>query len=155
MNDLKRPEPSPEFSDDDIRALFAVTPVYDDAPAFQARVTRGLRMKLWLRQGVIALAGIVGGLYALAQFVRVPGLGSSLGFGGKGLAPGMAQVESGHTLRAGVEFFDGMGKNAVSLFDSSVKYLGLMQTPLFFWLSFSLCLVCLALYYAYSQEETI
>lgn len=147
MNDLKRPEPS----DDDIRALFAVAPAYDDAPAFQARVTRGLRMKLWLRQGVIALAGIVGGLYALAQFVRVPGLG----FSGNAVNSGMAQMEGGHTLRAGVEFFDGMGKNAVSLFDSSVKYLGLMQTPLFFWLSFSLCLVCLALYYAYSQEETI
>jgi hypothetical protein len=131
--------------------LFASTPIYDDADAFKSRVTRGLRLKLWLRQGVIALAGIVGGLYALAQFVRVP----SLGFGGKALGTQMAHVETGETFRAGVEFFDVIGKNAMNLFDSSVRYLGLMQTPLFFWVSFSLCLVCLALYYAYSQEETI
>jgi hypothetical protein len=138
--------------DEAIRELFAAMPVYKDAPAFEARVMRGLRLKLWLRQGVIALAGIVGGLYALAQFVRVP----SLTFGDKVLSrTQMAKVETDQTFRAGVQFFDGMGKNAVGLFDSSVHYLGIMQTPLFFWVSFSLCLACLALYYAYSQEETI
>ena len=145
MSDMK-------LEDDDIRDLFAATPVYEDAPAFEARVMRGLRLKLWLRQGFVALAGVVGGLYALAQFVRVP----NWSFGEKVLSGSrMARVETDQTFRAGVEFFDVIGKNAVNLFYSSVHYLGIMQTPIFFWVSFSLCLVCLALYYAYSQEETI
>jgi hypothetical protein len=67
----------------------------------------------------------------------------------------LARVETDQTFRAGVEFFDVLGKNAVNLFYSSMHYLGIMQTPIFFWVSFSLCLACLALYYAYSQEETI
>jgi hypothetical protein len=145
MSDMK-------IDEDDIRDLFAVTPVYKDAPAFEARVMRGLRLKLWLRQGFVALAGVVGGLYALAQFVRVP----NWSFGERVLSSGrMARVETDQTFRAGVEFFDNIGKNAVNLFYSSVHYLGIMQTPVFFWVSFSLCLACLALYYAYSQEEAI
>ena len=145
MSDMK-------IAEDDIRDLFAVTPVYKDAPAFEARVMRGLRLKLWLRQGFVALAGVVGGLYALAQFVRVP----NWSFGERVLSSGrMARVETDQTFRAGVEFFDNIGKNAVNLFYSSVHYLGIMQTPVFFWVSFSLCLACLALYYAYSQEEAI
>ncbi len=145
MSDMK-------LDEDDIRDLFAVTPVYQDAPAFEARVMRGLRLKLWLRQGFVALAGVVGGLYALAQFVRVP----HWSFGEKVLSSGrMARVETDQTFRAGVEFFDNIGKNAVNLFYSSVHYLGIMQSPVFFWVSFSLCLACLALYYAYSQEEAI
>jgi hypothetical protein len=145
MSDMK-------LDEDDIRGLFAATPVYKDAEAFKARVTRGLRLKLWLRQGVIVLAGVIGGLYALAQFVRVP----NWTFGEKVLSSSkMARVETDQTFRAGVEFFDVIGKNAVNLFYSSLHYLGIMQTPVFFWVSFSLCLACLALYYAYSQEETI
>jgi hypothetical protein len=145
MNDMK-------LDDGNIRDLFAATPVYADAPAFETRVMRGLWLKLWLRQGVIALAGLVGGLYALAQFVRVP----SWTFSEKVLSGSkLARVETDQTFRAGVEFFDVLGKNAVNLFYSSMHYLGIMQTPIFFWVSFSLCLACLALYYAYSQEETI
>ena len=140
------------IDDGDIRDLFAATPVYADAPGFEARVMRGLLLKLWLRQGVIALAGLVGGLYALAQFVRVP----NWTFGEKVLSGSrMARVETDQTFRAGVEFFDVIGKNAVNLFYSSLHYLGIMQTPVFFWVSFTLCLACLALYYAYSQEEAL
>ncbi len=145
MSDMK-------LDDGDIRDLFAATPVYRDAAAFEARVTRGLRLKLWLRQGVIVLAGVIGGLYALAQFVRVP----NWTFGEKVLNNSrMARVETDQTFRAGVALFDDLGKNALNLFYSSLHYLGIMQTPIFFWVSFSLCLACLALYYAYSQEETI
>jgi hypothetical protein len=141
-----------KLDDGDIRDLFAAIPAYEDAPTFEARVMRGLRLKLWLRQGVIALAGIVGGLYALAQFVRVP----NLSLGDKVLNNArMVRVETDQSFRVGVEFFDNIGKNAVNLFESSVHYLGIMQTPIFFWVSFSLCLACLALYYVYSQEETI
>jgi len=144
MSDMK-------LDEDDIRDLFAATPVYGDAPVFEARVMRGLRMRLWLRQGVIVLAGVVGGLYALAQFVRVP----DWTFGEKGLSSRITHAETDRTFRAGVAFFDVIGKKAVDLFYSSLHYLGIMQTPIFFWVSFSLCLACLALYYAYSQEETI
>jgi hypothetical protein len=145
MSDMK-------LDDGDIRDLFAATPVYGDAPAFEARVMRGLRLKLWLRQGFVVLAGLVGGLYALAQFVRVP----NRTFGEKVLSSSnMARVETDQTVRAGLAFFDDIGRNAINLFYSSLHYLGIMQTPIFFWVSFSLCLACLALYYAYSQEETI
>ncbi|ESQ94393.1 hypothetical protein ABENE_02485 [Asticcacaulis benevestitus DSM 16100 = ATCC BAA-896] len=146
------------LKDDDIGDLFAAAPVYDDSEVFQARVMRGLRFNLWLRQGVVVLAGFVGGLYALAQFIHMPNWAGGEG----GSAPKVATVtltkaatETDETLRAGVEFFDGMGKSAMSLIESSARYLNLMQTPFFFWVSFSLCLACLALYYAYSQEETI
>ena len=145
MSDMK-------LDEDDIRDLFAVTPVYTDSLGFEARVMRGLRLKLWLRQGFVVLAGLVGGLYALAQFVRVP----NWNFGEKVLSTSkIAGVETDQTFRAGIEFFDNIGKNAVNLFYSSLHYLGIMQTPVFFWISFSLCLACLALYYAYSQEEAI
>lgn len=151
MSDLK-------LKDDDIGDLFAATPVYEDAEVFQVRVMRGLRFNLWLRQGFVVLAGFVGGLYALAQFVHIPNWAGGDGASTTKVATVTLQkaaVETDETWRAGVEFFDGMGKSAMSLFESSARYLNLMQTPLFFWVSFSLCLACLALYYAYSQEETI
>ena len=47
MSDMK-------LDEGDIRDLFAATPVYEDARAFEARVMRGLRLKLWLRQGFVS-----------------------------------------------------------------------------------------------------
>jgi len=147
------------FDDDDIRDLFLAVPSYRDAEAFEARVTRGLRLKLWLRQGFVALAGLVGGLYALVQFMRLPNwtLGDRTAMGGVVASSSLqkAATETGQTFHAGVEFMDVIGKNVMNFMESSGHYLDFMQKPIFFWLSFSLCLACLALYYAYSQEETI
>ncbi|MDV6329523.1 hypothetical protein [Asticcacaulis sp. 201] len=140
------------MNDNDIKDLFSSVPSYEDAPAFQMRVMRKLRINLWLRQGFVVLAGFIGGLYALAQFVRLP----NWTIGDRAVAGAhMARVETDQTLRAGVEFLDVLRLRAMNLFDSSAHTLNLMQTPFFFWVSFSLCLVCLALYYAYSQEEAI
>lgn len=143
------------MNDDDIGNLFASAPAYDDAPVFAERVTRSLRMRLWFRQGLVALAGFIGGIYALAQFVRFPELNVSGGAGLYGRTLQKAAVDSDQALRASAQFFDVAQVKAMDVMGSSAHYLNLMQTPLFFWVSFLLCLGFLGLYYAYSQEETI
>src|SRR6185437_7282989 len=60
------------MNDSDIGELFAMPAVFDDAAAFEARTTRKLMLRLMLRQWLVAMAGLIGGVYALFQFVRVP-----------------------------------------------------------------------------------
>lgn len=138
------------MNDHDIGDLFAATPAYDDHERFAMRVDRALHLKLWLRQGLIVLAGFIGGIYALAQFIRVPG-----GLGQYDKTLKSAAGDADRTLRASAEMFDMLHIKSTDMFDSWSHALSLMQTPLFFWVSFSLCLAALGLYYAYSQEETI
>lgn len=154
-----KPDPVPESHTDlapdrefenRLRGLFAEQARYADTETFGARVMFGLRLKLWLRQGFIVLAGLIGGVYALAQFIRVPDLA-----GGRAVSLQRAAVETDQTLRAGAAIVNVARHNAGNWLESSTHYLGVMQTPLFFWISFALCLACLALYYAYSQEERI
>ncbi len=140
------------MNDSDIGDLFAANPVYDDAPVFAERVTRILRVRLWLRQGLVVLAGFIGGIYALAQFIRIPGLNAS---GDGGLSLQKAAVDSNEAVRASAQFFDIAQVRLMDVLGSSAHYLNLMQTPLFFWVSFILCIVFLGLYYANSQEESI
>ncbi len=140
-----------QLNDGDIKALFGAVPDFPDQDAFSGRVMRGLNMKLWLRGGLVALAGFIGGVYALAQFVRMPGW--STGMPQAKLVK--AAAETDHTLRASFKFMDVAGKDAINLVDASAHYLDIMQKPVFFWVSFALCLCVLGLYYAYSQEETI
>ncbi len=142
------------LDDRDLGDLFASVPDYADAEAFESRVTRGLHGRLWLRQGLIVLAGFVGGLYALAQFIHLPNWGIE-GRTGYSSSFVKAAADTDQTLRVGVQFVDAAKSGAVNLLDSSAHYLTFMQTPVFFWFSFSLCLAFLGLYYAYSQEETI
>jgi hypothetical protein len=137
---MKTPRPTPEDDHVDIAGMFAAPVAFDDAPVFEARVMRRLHLKLWLRQWLVVLAGGIGGLYALAQFVRLPGWTN-------GAKP--------DTLRAGAELIDRMQGDLVSLSGQSMQYLTFLQTPTFFWVSFALCLTLLGLYYAYSQEETL
>ncbi len=142
------------MKDSELSDLFAAPSRFDDADAFEGRVMRGLKVKLWMRQWLVVLAGFVGGLYALAQFVRLP----EWTFGSK--APyaetfHKAAVDTDNTLRVGAEFVDVARKSFGDLLDQSGHYVTFMQTPIFFWLSFSLCLAFLGLYYAYSQEETL
>ena len=143
------------MNDNDIKDMFAAAPAYDDAPVFAERVTRLLRLRLWFRQGLVVLAGFVGGLYALAQFVQLP----SLKVAGNPAAYGQtlqdAAADGNQAVRASAQFFDVIRQRFMDLVDSSAHYLNMMQTPVFFWFSFLLCLVFLGLYYAYSQEETI
>ncbi len=140
------------MNDDSIGDLFASNPAYDDAPVFAERVTRILRMRLWLRQGLVALAGFIGGIYALAQFIRIPGLNAAAD---GGLTLHKAAVDSDQALRASAQLLDMAQVRAMDVLGSSAHYLNLMQTPLFFWVSFTLCLAFLGLYYANSQEESI
>jgi hypothetical protein len=141
---MKAPRSMPEdINDNDIAGLFAAPAAFDDAPAFEARVMRRLHIKLWLRQWLVVLAGGIGGLYALTQFVRLPGWSRE------------AQTAAPDTLRAGAEFIDQMQGDLLSLTGQSMHYLTFLQTPMFFWVSFALCLTLLGLYYAYSQEETL
>ncbi|HEX7800024.1 MAG TPA: hypothetical protein VF402_06720 [Asticcacaulis sp.] len=148
------PDPDHGFSDRDfearLKSLFSEQPRYADAEGFCARLMFALRLKLWLRQGFIVLAGLIGGVYALAQFIRAPELR-----GRHVLTLKQAAADTDHTLRAGAAMMSYARQNAGGWLDSWAHYLGVMQSPIFFWVSFTLCLACLALYYAYSQEERI
>lgn len=137
-----------EFTDRDIGDLFAVPVHYEDADVFALRVTRKLQMRNWLRQWLVVLAGFIGGVYALAQFVRVP----DWKLDGQMLS--RATADTDQTLRAGAEFFGGASRDMMRMADSG-GYLSFMQTPMFFALSFVLCVMILGLYYAYSQEEAL
>ncbi|HWU48835.1 MAG TPA: hypothetical protein VN042_03085 [Asticcacaulis sp.] len=133
-----------------LKGLFAEQPRYPDAETFSARIMLAMRFKQWFRQGFIVLAGLIGGIYALAQFIRVPLTGN-----GHAVSLKQAAADTDQTLRAGAAIVSYARQNAGGWLDSSAHYLGIMQTPMFFWISFALCLACLALYYAYSQEERI
>lgn len=134
-------------SNSDLAELFAQAQAFDDAPAFEAKVVRGLSMRLWMRHWLVVLAGFVGGVYALAQIVRVPTLNAQ--------SFQHVAVRTDNTLSAGIQAMDVAGKTMSNFTDQWGHYLSMMQTPAFFWVSFSLCLMFVGLYYAYSQEEAL
>ena len=143
------------MNDNDIAELFAAAPVHDDAPVFAERVTRMLRFRLWLRQGLVVLAGFIGGVYALAQFIQLPSLKVTGGAADYGLTLQKAAVDSDQALRASAKVFDVAELRVMDMLGSWAHTLGLMQTPVYFWVTFGLCLAFLTLYYANSQEESI
>ena len=127
------------MNDNDISDLFATPAAFDDAGAFEARATRRLSLRLWLRQWLVVMAGVIGGIYALFQFVRVPdGV-----FDVK-----QAQADTDHLL-------DKAGHQLTTLATSGVHGLDIAQQPMIFWAVFALCLTLLGLYYAYSREESL
>ncbi len=136
-----------DASDSDLAELFGQPLAFDDAAHFEAKVVRGLSLRLWMRHWLVVLAGFVGGVYALAQIVRVPNLNAQ--------SLRSAAATTDHTLNVGIQAMDAAGKTMTGLTDQWGHYLGLMQTPAFFWVSFSLCLMFVGLYYAYSQEEAL
>lgn len=135
------------LSNSDLAELFAQAHDFDDAARFDAKVVRGLSMRLWMRHWLVVLAGFVGGVYALAQIVRVPSLNAQ--------SLQRAATKTDNTLSAGIQAMDVAGKTVSTFTDQWGHYLGMMQTPAFFWVSFSLCLMFVGLYYAYSQEEAL
>lgn len=138
-----------EISDGDLADMFATPLHYDDVEVFQIQAMRKLQMRMWLRQWLVVLAGFVGGVYALAQFVRVP----DWKLDGQMLYR-RAAGDADQTLRAGAEFMDGASRGMMRMAESG-DALSFMQTPMFFGLSFVLCVAILGLYYAYSQEEAL
>ena len=142
------------MNDRDLEDMFQSPAAFEDAPVFEQRVMNALRMRLWLRQWLVVLAGFVGGIYALAQLVRLPD-GAVTGKAGYVQSIRTAAAGTDETLKAGAEMVDVIGRNLMKVMDSTGHYLTYMQTPAFFWVTFFLCLACVGLYYAYSQEETI
>lgn len=130
------------MKDEDIARLFAEPPHNNDAEVFEARVMMRLRLRLWLRQGLVVLAGVVGGIYALAQFIRLP----------KGV---LSARQTEQAAMESIQVIDGWTRSGFDLLTHSAPYLSYMQTPSFFWVSFALCVGFLGLYFAWSQDETI
>ena len=128
------------MNDSDINELFAAPAAFDDGDAFETRTTRKLKVRLWLRQWLVAMAGLIGGVYALFQFVHVPDGGP--------WSVKEAQVQTD-------QLFDKAGHQLSILTTSGVHYLDLVQQPMVFWAVFALCLTLLGLYYAYSREESL
>lgn len=141
-------QPEHDLTDRDLADMFATPVQYDDADVFAMRVTRKLQVRMWLRQVLVVLAGFIGGVYALAQFVRMP----DWKLDGQMLS--RATADTDQTLRAGVELVGGASRDMMRMADSGGA-LSFMQTPMFFALSFVLCVMILGLYYAYSQEEAL
>jgi hypothetical protein len=137
-----------------IRALFDISPAYDDAPVFQQKVMMGLTLKSWLRQGLVVISGLIGGFYALTQFVRMP----EWSLKGGGLYTGsiqMATRRTDATVEAGVEFIDIMARGLADSLFAVGGYVQWMQTPQFFWVSFALCSCILVLYLLNDAQERI
>ena len=150
-----------DLKDEDIEigGLFSTPDLFEDNSEFEARVMRHLTLRLWFRHWLVVLAGFIGGLYALAQFLRLPQwVLSGQAIRGESL-PGHPLLTAANgtndSIKAGVHAVDEVRQNLGALTQSSAHYLGMMQTPLFFWVSFTLCLTLIGLYYAYSQEETL
>jgi hypothetical protein len=140
------------LNDDDIARMFtAATPVSDDAEALQARVMMALKLKLWLRQGLVGLTGIVAGIYALLQVLRLPT--SNLQATDAVVAEAAGRTD--RTLRAGMAAVDDLTRGSLNLLAKDAPGVGYFQTPDFFWVSFAICIVMLGLYFLWSQEEAL
>lgn len=140
------------MKDDDFYALFNAPMRFDDDEAFQAKVLSGLGVKSWLRQALIVLSGVVGGLYALVQFVRMPGWATPPA-NLQTLSAADATTDTG--LIIGQKWIDDIARQLANVLDASGEYLLWIQSPLFFWLSFSLCMAIIGLYLANSSEEAL
>ena len=132
--------------------LFDTTPVYEDAARFEAQIMRRLKTALWLRWGCVGVAACIGWLFALVVWIRMPGVILSR----QALADVMiARVKFDQILQSGIDLLNGTEVKTTGLLHVSSHSFNLMQMPVFYGISFSLYLVCVGLYYAYSQEETL
>lgn len=139
------------MKDEDLYHLFQTPMRFDDEPAFQDRVMRRLGAKNWLRQGLIALAGLLGGLYALTQLVRLPGLSSTAEAATRPSVAPDATFEA--SLGFGRELVESVANGLALGLSKSTDYLAFAQSPLFFWISFSLCMSIVGLYLVNMREE--
>jgi len=134
----------------DLISLFNRVKTFEDTDVFANKVLGRLRFKYWFRQSLIAFAGLMGGIYALLQFIPM--------YATSNLSPvhesaSANSVTSDQTLRLSGEFFTHLGEHMFEFFMNMEHYISLIQTPWFFWVSFSLCIIAIALYYANFQEE--
>ncbi|MDC7682021.1 hypothetical protein PQU92_01965 [Asticcacaulis sp. BYS171W] len=142
------------MKDDDFHALFNAPQRFADEAVFHDRVMRSLNTKTWLRQGLIALSGIIGGLYALMQFVRLPGWTPAAEAEVRAVA---TRTDSGFEAGLGVgrDLLESAAHSLANGLSRSTEYLTLMQSPLFFWVSFSLCMAIVGLYLVNAREDAL
>jgi|GEM_PF-1077831 len=147
------------MKDDDIHTLFSQPMRFDDEAVFHERIMGGLKTKTWFRQGLIALAGIAGGLYALVQFVRLPGLTAPpalpVAQGATPIVPSRSEVTFEAELGMGREMVDTAVRWLAQGLGKSTDYLLIVQSPAFFWISFSLCMTIVGLYLVNMREESL
>jgi hypothetical protein len=142
----------PELDDQELQRLINQPQAFADADRFDRKVMRTLSLRLMWRNAVIGLAGLVGGIYALGQFVRLP-----LSDTGPSPAsePGLvtASVSAEQTVFQGLKLFDAVTKRISEGLEWANRSIDFMHQPAFFWGSFAICVTLLVLYFAQSQEE--
>ncbi|ESQ80346.1 hypothetical protein [Asticcacaulis sp. YBE204] len=142
------------MKDDDFHTLFNTPQRFDDEAQFHDQVMRGLKTGTWLRQGLIALSGIIGGLYALMQFVHLPGWTPAAE---SEVREVVAKTDTGFEAGLGVgrDLLDAAANYLANGLSRSTDYLTVMQSPLFFWVSFSLCMAIVGLYLVNGREDAL
>lgn len=139
------------MDDKDLQRYFNAPLSFDDETAFAQKLTDKLRRRVYFRRASLWVSGVLGGIYALAQIVRVPSVevkarSALIGDYGKiyevtdnGLEELLIWIK---TLLLGLADRIGAGVT-------------LMQSPSFFWAVFALCLAFLTVMWVQSNEELI
>jgi hypothetical protein len=142
------------MKDEDIYNMFQASKRFEDASDFESRVLKSISFRGVLRQALIAVSGFIGGLYALGQFFNLSHL--------KLYAPEKhtsditsALISTELSLTNGAMFRDSLDLWLSRTIQVSADYLQLMQSPLFFWISFSLCMTIVGLYLANSEPDVL
>ena len=142
------------MTDEELSRLINQPQAFADSEAFGRKTMRGLKLQLMWRKAVIGLAGLVGGVYALGQLVRLPEISSPAG-ATVDTRLVRASVTTEETVSQGLRWLDGLSHklaDGLQLADRSIDF---MHQPAFFWGSFAICVTLMALYFAQSQEEML
>jgi hypothetical protein len=145
----------PEADDQELFRLINQPQAFADADGFERKTLRRLGLQLMWRKAVIGLAGVVGGIYALGQFVHLPD--SPQKAENYATSPGLvrASVTTEETFSQGLRWLDGLSHRLADGMQWLNRSVDFMHQPAFFWGSFAICVTLMVLYFAQSQEEML
>ena len=144
------------MNDDELSKLFAETPRLDDQAQFEARLLKRLQGQSMRRHLILGMAGTLGGLYALGQFMRSPeGMGAPAKNGLGFIANPVRDIEiyADEGIRSNLQNFEFIMTKIIEAVVSAINYMNIIQSQNFFWVCFSLCLASVAYFYAENKES--